>query len=219
MMALLSNSLFQRIVSSLVLAPAVLAAIWYGGWGFWALLLIAFCIAVYEWLSASSKTDLELPASVFGIVYLAFCIACFALLRDKSVWLVLCMLCAVWASDSGAYFAGKMIGGPKMAPTISPNKTWAGMGGAIVGAAAAFIIFGAFDLFHGGIVTAIFYGAVIAVSGQIGDLLISKLKRRAGIKDTGHLIPGHGGLLDRIDSLLLASAIFFFVLKIMSSLS
>ena len=215
---MVKNALFLRIASSVVLAPLVIGAIWQGAWAFWLMLLVAFALSVYEWLNVASKTDVALPASVFGIIYVAFSLACFALLREQGLWLVLALLVAVWLSDTGAYAAGKTIGGPKMAPTISPNKTWAGLGGAIAGAALAFALIGALGYFHGSWWQMIAYGFVIALSGQAGDLLVSKLKRRAGVKDTGHLIPGHGGLLDRIDALLLACPVYFFLLKMVSAL-
>ncbi len=207
------TTLQKRILSSLVLAPIVIAAIWYGSWPFWGLLLVAFAIGVFEWTSVAQKTDVDLPASIFGILYIAFAMACFAVLRDQGILTVVMLLCAVWMSDIGGYIAGRMIGGPKMAPTISPNKTWAGMGGAIAGSILVFIGADILTTYDGGILLSIVYGMLIAISGQAGDLLVSKLKRRAGVKDMSNLIPGHGGLLDRIDSLLLASPIFFFVLK------
>ncbi len=208
------STLSQRILSSLVLAPLVIAAIWFGGWPFWGLLLVAFAIGVYEWTSVAQKTDVDLPVSIFGILYIAFAMACFGVLRDQGIVPVVMLICAVWMSDIGGYAAGRMIGGPKMAPSISPNKTWAGLCGAIAGSILVF--FGADMLspqYDGGALLNIVYGTVIAISGQLGDLLVSKLKRRAGVKDMSQLIPGHGGLLDRIDSLLLAVPVFFFMLK------
>lgn len=213
------TTLQQRILSSLILAPLVIAAIWFGSWPFWIMLLVAFAIGVYEWTSVAQKTDVDLPVSIFGILYIAFGMACFGVLRDQGILVVVLLICAVWMSDIGGYVAGRLIGGPKMAPSISPNKTWAGLGGAIVGSILVFV--GAdiiSDLYNGGALLNIVYGTVIAVSGQAGDLLVSKLKRRAGVKDMSHLIPGHGGLLDRIDSLLLAAPVFFFILKVAGAL-
>jgi phosphatidate cytidylyltransferase len=114
---------------------------------------------------------------------------------DIVFWLML----VTWATDICAYFAGRAIGGPKLAPRISPNKTWAGLGGGtlgalIVGAAAAY----AFGLE----MPFVFLGAPMAVLAQLGDLYESWVKRRAGVKDSSHLIPGHGGVLDRLDGLL-----------------
>lgn len=212
------TTLQQRILSSVILAPLVIGAIWYGSWPFWIMLLVAFAIGVYEWTTVAQKTTVDLPASLFGILYIAFSIACFAVLRDGGLWVVILLIGAVWMSDIGGYVAGRTIGGPKMAPSISPNKTWAGLGGAIAGSILVFLIADLAGIFQGGIALSVLYGALIALSGQAGDLLVSMLKRRAGVKDMSRLIPGHGGLLDRIDSLLLASPVFFFVLKLVGAL-
>ena len=123
----------------------------------------------------------------------------------------------VWGSDSGAYFVGKAIGGAKLAKSISPNKTWAGFIGALVmpaliGVIGLFILRG-LDGFIGEQAFKIaFIGILIGVAGQTGDLLVSALKRKAGVKDTGQLIPGHGGLLDRVDSLMLAAPVYLLLM-------
>jgi len=118
------------------------------------------------------------------------------------------------AVDVGAYFAGRAIGGPKIAPRISPSKTWAGLGGgavlaAMVGVAVELADFGpaAMPGYNmAGIGFAVLGGALIAVLAQAGDFFESWMKRRAGVKDSGALIPGHGGLFDRLDGFL---AVFF----------
>lgn len=114
----------------------------------------------------------------------------------------------VWASDSIAYVFGRLIGGPKLAPKISPKKTWAGLLGSMTGAALALCIGGYVLKTHYEFTIAEYwqlaaFGAFLGVIGQIGDLAISLFKRANNLKDTGNLIPGHGGILDRIDALLL----------------
>ena len=120
--------------------------------------------------------------------------------------MVLWVLLTVWASDTGAYVFGTAYGGPKLAPKISPNKTWAGLGGAMLGAGLATMVLGLFlyahDLGPFEYSRDFFIGAGLGLIAQIGDLLISIFKRRANVKDTGALIPGHGGILDRIDALM-----------------
>lgn len=116
--------------------------------------------------------------------------------RNVVIWLLL----VVWASDIGAYAAGRLIGGPKLAPRISPNKTWAGLIGAIIAAAATSAAFAA--VVDGAPSGAAVLGGLLAVVAQSGDLAESWVKRRFGVKDSGKLIPGHGGLLDRVDALL-----------------
>lgn len=118
----------------------------------------------------------------------------------------------VWACDSGAYFAGRAIGGPKLAPAISPNKTWAGFVGGIAAAMLFTAIFVWANAQIGAGVAMILISPVLAALSQVGDLFESHLKRVAGVKDSGTLLPGHGGILDRLDGLVFAApvaALFF----------
>lgn len=108
----------------------------------------------------------------------------------------------VWACDSGAYFAGRAIGGPKLAPAISPNKTWAGSIGGIAAAVVLTAIMVTVRPEMGAGVGLVLYSALLAAVAQAGDLFESHLKRVAGVKDSGKLLPGHGGLLDRLDGLV-----------------
>jgi phosphatidate cytidylyltransferase len=135
----------------------------------------------------------------WGYVYIA--IPAFALTVLDWAWfeLVFWLMVVVWATDICAYFAGRGIGGPKLAPRISPNKTWAGliggMAGAMVVGAACGILFEADPPFP-------YLGAPLALLAQLGDLYESSVKRRLGVKDSGAILPGHGGVLDRVDGLL-----------------
>ncbi|PZO83471.1 MAG: hypothetical protein DI626_09010, partial [Micavibrio aeruginosavorus] len=145
----------------------------------------------------------------------------------EGLGLVLILALCVWATDIGAYFTGKAIGGPKMAPTISPNKTIAGLCGGIVSSVVIVFLYikymGPYFTAKSGIMfsalqgasipTIVVIGILLAVVGQVGDLFISMQKRRVQVKDTGNLIPGHGGALDRIDSLLLAAPAFLALLS------
>jgi phosphatidate cytidylyltransferase len=115
------------------------------------------------------------------------------------------ILLVVWVTDIGGYFAGRGIGGPKLWPRVSPNKTWAG---AIGGFAASLVValgFAAFGLGKTGPV--LLLGAVLSIASQFGDLFESAVKRRFGVKDSSHIIPGHGGLLDRLDGFVAAVVI------------
>jgi phosphatidate cytidylyltransferase len=116
------------------------------------------------------------------------------------------MLAIVWSADTLAYFAGRVIGGPKLAPSISPNKTWAGLAGAMAGAAiASAVCAAAFGL--PAVIWLALLGAALAVVEQGGDLFKSAWKRHFGVKDSGRLIPGHGGIIDRVDGMLAVAAI------------
>ncbi|MBU6507149.1 MAG: phosphatidate cytidylyltransferase [Alphaproteobacteria bacterium] len=116
---------------------------------------------------------------------------------------VLWLLVLVWAVDIAAYAVGRAVGGPKLAPVLSPNKTWAGFFGGLVGAALAG--WGAAALVGGAAVIVVPVSVLLGIAAQVGDLVESAAKRRFNVKDTGGLIPGHGGLLDRLDSLLAVS--------------
>ena len=113
---------------------------------------------------------------------------------------MLCLLATIWIADSAAYFAGKNFGKNKLAPTISPGKTWEGVLGALIAVTA----FGAILYIGFNVKTLAIFPAlwIVAGFGVIGDLFESMLKRQANIKDSGYLLPGHGGILDRIDGII-----------------
>lgn len=140
-----------------------------------------------------------------GVIYLCVPAYCATLVRGvpHGIWVIVGLLFAIWATDTGALIAGNLIGGPKLAPVVSPNKTWAGTLGGI--AAAAVIEAVIIALLKGDVVLGAVYGAGIAVAAHAGDLLESWIKRQFNRKDSGTLIPGHGGVLDRIDSTLSAT--------------
>ncbi len=123
----------------------------------------------------------------------------------NGLWLVVFLFAVVWATDIAAYFTGRAIGGPKLWPAVSPKKTWSGaIGGLLAGAVAGVVVAhfaGAPRLFPVFLV-----GIVLSIASQGGDLFESSLKRRFGVKDSGWIIPGHGGLLDRVDGLVAAAA-------------
>ena len=245
-----------RALSALALAPPALAAVWYGGYGFAALVALAAAIMCWEWgtivtrrfdraaqISAvicalASLAAVTVPhvavGAVFGVAALAAILA-----RDNAetphprqwaaagalyaglpsvalIWLrcdaeagrsvLFWLLLLVWATDIGAYAAGRLIGGPLLAPSISPKKTWAGLLGgmisaALVGAAMSIIVGVASPL------ALAVLSAILAVIAQAGDFLESWVKRRWGVKDASNIIPGHGGVLDRVDGLLTASLV------------
>ena len=124
---------------------------------------------------------------------------------DNGLLAVIWILVLVWASDSGAYAAGRLIGGPKLAPKISPNKTWSGLAGCVISAGIVGAIV-AQSTYPDTMYWLIAISAFIGLIAQMGDLVESAIKRRFVVKDTSDLIPGHGGVLDRVDALL--SAIF-----------
>lgn len=122
---------------------------------------------------------------------------------DWSFLHVFALLVPHWAGDSCAYAVGRVFGKRKLAPEISPNKTWEGAFGHLVGTVAITVFFG--QIWDFSVQTSVILGVLMSVFGQLGDLLQSRMKRMSGLKDTGALLPGHGGVLDRIDSFLLAA--------------
>lgn len=123
---------------------------------------------------------------------------------------VLFLYAVVWGTDIGAYFAGRALGGPKLAPRLSPNKTWSGaIGGAIIGTAAGCGLLVASGLYM--VPALVVLGAFISIASQTGDLAESAFKRAFGVKDTSRLIPGHGGVLDRVDGFMAAALLAFLI--------
>lgn len=164
-------------------------------------------IAVLAVLSAAVAAHEEPQGPAWrylGVVYVSVPPIAFVILREDPVngiaAIVLVML-MVWAADTFAYFAGRLIGGPKLAPVISPKKTWAGLIGAMAGsAAAAFAV--ARTLGLDAALVLVLIAAALAIVEQAGDLFKSAMKRHYGVKDSGRLIPGHGGVIDRVDGLV-----------------
>jgi len=140
------------------------------------------------------------------------------LLRDLGVdtegfWLILALFFMIWGNDVFAYFGGKTFGKRKLAPNISPNKTWEGFGfGALGAIAGALIVWVIADAFPESIslVQLVAAAMIVSITGPLGDLLESRLKRIAGVKDSSALLPGHGGLFDRFDALILTAPFLYF---------
>ncbi len=145
-----------------------------------------------------------------GVVYALAPTIALAQIRDESQGLLLIVLIfvIVWGTDIGAYFAGRALGGPKLAPAISPKKTWSGFfGGLIAAIAGSLILLKYSESFS--IYMPILVVGILSVASQVGDLFESWLKRRFDVKDSGQLIPGHGGIMDRVDGLIIVAVAFY----------
>ena len=247
------GDLALRVISALVLAPAVIAATWFGapwfeiligammavaGWEWcrltsvssppaWALIIgcgpaaalvalvagagAAFTVAAGCVVAAAVAEAVRAPGSAWragaGVAYLTVpAISIVWVREDSGAWAVVWLLLVIWATDSAAYFVGRAAGGPLLAPRLSPKKTWSGLAGGVSAAAAVGVGVGS----HVSTVSPIALGAMgglLALAGQLGDLLESALKRAFHAKDTSRVIPGHGGVLDRIDGLLSAAPV------------
>jgi phosphatidate cytidylyltransferase len=166
-----------------------------------------------------SRTPLEetIPALgilAFGVPYFALPLASVFRLREIDPWVVFLLLAIVWLGDTAAYYVGSRIGRHKLAPVISPKKSWEGsIAGFAVGLAAAVVwSLVRLERLDPGVLAA---AAVTAAAAQVGDLVESMIKRGAGVKDSGHVLPGHGGLLDRMDALLFAAPVLLFALWVL----
>lgn len=238
------SNLGLRLISSAILIPLGLAAVWSGGWGLAVACALTAGVMAWEWGHISgftrpfllvvfaALTCLSLPlvmpavsigvliagaifaalvakgawnhrgSAIFGLLYVTALPASLWLLREGP-WdgrsAALYFMSFVWASDAAAYFTGRGLGGPRLLPKESPNKTWSGAIGAVV----ACIVCGtaAADIQRVPFIGWILAGIAISVVAQVGDLFESGLKRRFRVKDSGTILPGHGGVMDRVDGL------------------
>lgn len=198
------SSLTQRILSIILLAPLVLLVFWVGGFLLKAFAALVMLVAFYEFFMIA-KLERQLGVR-YGLTAFAaiYCITAFFALVSLKLTTLLWLVLAVWGSDIGGYVFGKLIGGPKLAPKISPNKTIAGLIGACV---IPVIIMEVVLAPHYEV--GLIFGVMVGLIGQCGDIFVSYLKRRVGVKDTGRIIPGHGGVLDRVDALMLVIVVFW----------
>lgn len=181
--------------------------------------LLSLALLVYcTFMRPVAQVMMDAMSSVFCLVYIGFTLLSLPALHDQAngASLVLFLLCAVWAGDTAALYVGRMWGKRKLAPSLSPNKTWAGAIGSMAGSLiVAGLLMGLAVQLQARDFGTLSYpdetwywlllAAVVNVAAQLGDLAESALKRSVGVKDSGSLLPGHGGVLDRIDALLLAA--------------
>jgi phosphatidate cytidylyltransferase len=198
-----------------------IVAIWLGGFAFMALVIAIGLGVFFEFAKLVLGFSHSLQARILwllgGAIYVG--LACFSLILFSApvfgMTPAIMLIAAVIGTDVGAYFAGRSIGGPKIAPRISPSKTWSGLLGGMIGAGLMMVIIQAgIYAFRGGEAgdgdvylaygwfRLMLTGAALAVVAQMGDFFESWMKRRAGVKDSSRLIPGHGGLFDRTDGLI-----------------
>jgi phosphatidate cytidylyltransferase len=209
------SDLGVRTLSAIVMVAVAGGMVWAGGYIFSAFVGLLALVMLWEAWGLVSKISASPIYRVIGmllaILYIG--LASFVLIGINDPFLgvgaVLLPISGVIATDIGAYFAGRNIGGPKIAPKISPSKTWAGLIGGMLASGVVYVILLKWVVLTGThgfpahfLFPAFGLGAVMAIVAQVGDFAESYLKRRAGVKDSSNLIPGHGGVLDRLDGLL-----------------
>jgi phosphatidate cytidylyltransferase len=207
------NNLILRVVSSAVLAPLAIAAAYVGGVVYAIFWIAASAIVLWEWARLVTGAKLRGFALIDwlagGVAYAGVLLfAPLILRRDPAFGLtaILFLFAIVWATDIVAYFAGRAIGGRKLWPAVSPKKTWAGaLGGTLGGIAAGLLTVKLMGLSVTPML--ILMACVLSMVAQGGDLIESAIKRYFGAKDASQLIPGHGGLMDRLDGFLTAVAV------------
>lgn len=202
------SELIVRALSGIVMIAIALMAAIVGGYYFAILAAAAATAMFYEWLRITRGWGFSW--SLGGFLYCLLPALALLWLRDRSgdhgLSLVLWVFIVTWSTDIGAYFAGRKFGKRKLAPSISPGKTVEGLWG---GVAAAALFGGGWVLYFGLNQRLLLLAPLFAVAAQAGDLFESKMKRRAGIKDSGDLLPGHGGVLDRLDGLVPVAVLTF----------
>jgi len=210
-----------RTLSSVAMMSVAIVAIWLGGYTFMALVIAVGLGVFFEFTKLVFGFAHSPLARILwllgGLGYVG--LACFTLMLFSAPFFgmtpAILLIAGVIGTDVGAYFAGRSIGGPKIAPRISPSKTWSGLFGGMMGAGLMMVVMQAgIYAFRGGNAgdgdvylaygwfRLMLTGAALAVVAQMGDFFESWMKRRAGVKDSGRLIPGHGGLFDRTDGLI-----------------
>jgi len=179
--------------------------------------IMALTISVMLTASHAAHFFPMLVYSVFGVLFISWTLSHLILLRllPAGPWYVLFLCAVVWLGDTTAMYVGKSLGHHKMAPAISPGKTWEGAIGCVIGGVCTAVVSAGFWLPHLGFWQCIMLGLCISLTAQLSDLGESMLKRYAGVKDSGGLIPGHGGMLDRIDSLLFAAPTLVYALYVL----
>lgn len=207
---------FEAIVSFLLMLSILLPVFWSGFWTQDTLggsfYLLALVMLVYTVISKNRFSFDDAGVLLLGGLYAGLGFRFMMLARADSLWMMLYALLIVWVTDSGAYLIGRKIGKNKLAPHISPNKTWEG---SIGGSLSAVVIVGAYlyfvqAAFPYSFSTMLLWTLVFSVGGQLGDLIESAFKRHYGVKDSGKILPGHGGILDRFDSLLFVLPLMHF---------
>jgi len=213
--ALLSNEWGQLCATrapariSIVIAAAVLAPTFFAHWGYFTDAAIALVVGTAVAALAAMGLKERPGDCAYGVFYIGFPVLALTWLRttpEGLTWTI-ALFAVTWSADIVAYAVGNVVKGPKLWPRFSPNKTWSGFVGGLIGAVAAAVCVAVLSKLKISVGAAAAVGLVGGLATMAGDLWESILKRRYGVKDSGDLIPGHGGMLDRVDGLMFAAVI------------
>ena len=202
---------YPNDVLGLLAALVFPAAAYFHGLVACAFVVIFLLMASACWYVFTPRANVaDVAVTAFGPIYTSFAFASIVLLRKidpgmEGAFVTLGIMFSIWANDAFAYFVGSAVGSHKLAPKISPNKSVEGFFGGLVGSVLIWVLLASFVITKLPLPLAAFFGVVVGVVSVIGDLFESRLKRGVGVKDSGNVIPGHGGLLDRSDSMLFGS--------------
>ena len=194
----MNKELVKRILSSIILLPSVFYFLLAGSSFLIFFIIVCFIIACYEWNRMNKNNYYK----IFGFIFLLFAFYTFYDLSIELFLIIFVILICI-STDIGGYIFGKIFKGPKITK-ISPNKTYAGMFGGYVLALVSLSIITNYIDYPGSYFKLFFITVLISTVSQTGDIIVSSFKRKAGVKNTGNIIPGHGGLLDRIDGMIFA---------------
>lgn len=211
------NEVHKRFITSLFILLFTSIVLLAGGWLMVFAIMAAAVIMDKEWERITPGDSLIWK--IAGIAYITLPCISALVLRDLSLAAILYPIILVIATDIGAYIAGRTIGGTKLIPSISPNKTWAGLIGGIVAAIVTSLFAQNYVPLPDNTETAIIIGIIAAIFAQTGDFFESWLKRQKGVKDSGTLLPGHGGLLDRLDGYIVVLPAYLAYLIIAAELN
>ena len=201
----MSNELFKRVLSSIFLIPLSFYFIISGSFITIFFIITCFVVACYEW----NKMNKNKFIKIFGFIFLLFSFYAFYYLSIELFLLIFVILICI-STDIGGYFFGKIFKGPKLT-IISPNKTYAGMFGGYLLSLISLLIITKFIDYQVASLKLFIITIFLSTVSQAGDIIVSYFKRQAGFKNTGNLIPGHGGLLDRIDGMIFAVPILYLI--------
>jgi phosphatidate cytidylyltransferase len=202
----------KRIISSLVMIPIALFAIFSSQKLFIFLAIVIAVLMAFEWSEMSHKMPNKKKWRLIGFLYISIPLYCAISIRILDNEILFWMFAIIWATDIFAFFAGKSLGGTKIAPAISPHKTWSGLIGGVLASMGIGVI--SSIIFPGSILFFLVISVIISIVEQLSDLLESKFKRIFGVKDSGDIIPGHGGVLDRLDGMILVAPLVLLIILI-----